>query len=644
VVAAPKPRKKPKSVRGRRVRKQAAARVNHKARGRTALVVMLALLGVGLTKLVLIQTVDAAAYAAAGENQRGRTIDLPAQRGSITDRNGVQLAFSVEGKRIAVRPTLFADDQQRGQVADVILATLGNTASEQGLTRAGLIKKMSGSKKYVYVADKVMPAQADAIMEKVRPLLLYGFPKTVGEPGQKVTQQDRLHLSIDQKNAALNAVVPERQDIREYPNAAVASSIVGATGWNGRGLSGIENRYDATLAGTPGSRDVDVDNQGTPIPGTVRGETPATDGTSIQLTIDSDIEYRAQQVLQDYVTRMGAHGGNVMIMEVKTGKVVAGASFTPKADLAKPTDPQWTNGWIADPIEPGSVNKVVTFAAALQKKLITPTTVLTVDGRITTGGVTVSDAWSHGPVDMTATGILAKSSNVGTLMLANEVGVKDYYSMITKFGIGKKTGIQLSGESAGRLPALAQWTGSTFANVPIGQGVSMTMVQLAAMYQTIANGGVRMQPTLIQATTTDGRATQAPTAPGTRVIDARTAKTLSSMLTATMQDGDMAHRGTAPAAAIPGYQVAGKTGTAQQVVNGRYSDSMYTTTFAGFLPADNPKYVVVISLDRPSGDREGGTSAAPMFHDLGAYLMDASNVPPSTTAAPVRELYVNLGG
>jgi cell division protein FtsI (penicillin-binding protein 3) len=614
------------------------------------LVVMLALLGVGLTKLVLIQTVDAAAYAAAGENQRERTIDLPAQRGSITDRNGVQLAFSVEGRRLAVRPTLFADDRQRGAVADVILSTLADSAAAKGLTRAGLIKKMSGTKKYVYVADKVMPAQSDAILEKVRPLLLYGFPKTEAEPGQKVTQQDRLHLSITAKDKALNALVPDRQDVREYPNAGIATSVVGTTGWDGRGLSGIENRYDATLAGTPGSRDVDVDTQGTPIPGTVRGETPATDGTSIQLTLDTDVQYRAQQVLQQYVTEMGAHGGNVMIEETKTGKIVAGASYTPNQFLTDKSPAEWSNQWIADPIEPGSVNKVVTFAAALQKRLITPNTVLSVDGQITTGGITVGDAWSHGPVDMTATGILAKSSNVGTLMLANEVGVKDYYSMITKFGIGKKTGIQLSGESPGRLPvwsadpAKSQRTASTFANVPIGQGVSMTMVQLAAVYQTIANDGVRLPPSLVQATTTDGTTTETPAAAGTRVIDATTAKTLRSMLTATVQDGDMAHRGTAPAAAITGYQVAGKTGTAQQFVDGKYSDSMYTTTFAGFLPADNPQYVVVISLDRPGGDREGGTSAAPMFHDLGAYLMDAMNVPPSAEAAPVRDLYVNLGG
>ncbi|MDQ2845546.1 MAG: penicillin-binding protein 2 [Actinomycetota bacterium] len=628
----PRKTRKPKSVRGRRLRKSTAARVNHKARGRTALVVLVALLAVALTKLIWIQTVDASAYAAAGQNQRETTIDLPAQRGQITDRNGVQLAFTIQGDRLAIRPAKFADDTQRGQVADVIMAAVTGTSAAAKVTKAKLLTQMSAKnkQKYVYVADNLLPEQATSILARVRPLLL----------------DKRLHLTPKQQDAALNAVVTERQDIREYPNAGIADSVIGKTGWDGQGLSGIENHFDATLAGHSGSRTVELDPHGDPIPGTVTNESDPTNGTSVQLTIDADVQFTVQQMLKRAVDSLGAHGGNMLVMDT-TGHVVALASYVPGKLPA-----QISNMTIDTPVEPGSVNKVVTFSAALEKGIITPNTVLRVPGQIAMGGITVGDAWSHDPVDMTATGILAKSSNVGTLMIAQQVGEQAFYKQLIKFGIGSKTGVELNGEAAGRVPtwnadpAKSKWTASTFANLPIGQGVSMTMLQLASMYQGIANNGVRMPPTLIQSTTKNGVTTQAAPMPGTRVVSAKTSQALRLMLTATTQGGDMVHDGTAPAAAITGYQVAGKTGTAQQVdpKTRGYSQSMYTTTFAGILPADNPRYVVAISLDRPSGNREGGTSAAPLFHNFGAYLMNAMDVPPSKSQPPLRALYVNLGG
>ncbi|MDQ6656994.1 MAG: penicillin-binding protein 2 [Actinomycetota bacterium] len=629
---ARKPRK-PKSVRGRRLRKPTAARVNHKARGRTAMVVLVALLAVALTKLVWIQTVDASAYAAAGQNQRESTIDLPAQRGQITDRNGVRLAFTIEGDRLAIRPAKFADDTQRGQVADVIMAAATGTAPAARMSKAKLLTQMSAknTQKYVYIADNLLPEQAASILAKVRPLLL----------------DKRLHLTPKQQDAALNAVVTERQDIREYPNTGIADTVIGKTGWDGDGLSGIENHFNATLAGHSGSRTVELDPQGDPIPGTVTNESDPTNGTSVQLTLDADVQYTAQQMLKRTVDSQGAHGGNMVVLDTTNGHLLALASYVPGKLPA-----QISNMTIDTPVEPGSVNKVVTFSAALAKGIITPETVLNVPGQITMGGITVGDAWPHDSVDMTATGILAKSSNVGTLMIAQRVGEQAFYQQLTKFGIGSRTGIELSGESAGRVPtwnanpAKSQWTASTFANLPIGQGVSMTVLQLACMYQGIANNGVRIPPTLIQSSTTNGVTSKAAPKAGTRVISVKTAQALRLMLTATTQGGDMVHDGTAPAAAITGYQVAGKTGTAQQVdpKTGSYSQSRYTTTFAGILPADNPRYVIAISLDRPSGDREGGTSAAPLFHNFGAYLMNAMNVPPSTSQPPLRELYLNLGG
>ena len=237
---------------------------------------------------------------------------------------------------------------------------------------------------------------------------------------------------------------------------------------------------------------------------------------------------------------------------------------------------------------------------------------------------------------MTATGILAKSSNVGTLQIANQIGKEAFAAELKKFGLGQKTGIELGGESPGVVLDVNQWSSTTFANLPIGQGLSMTLVQLASMYQTIGNGGVRLPPTLVVGTGTDGKIT--PSVPGTAttVMTPSTAQTLLGMLRGTVQDGDIGHRGTATGAQINGFQVAGKTGTAQQIVDGKYSDTAYTSTFAGLVPADNPRFVIAIMLDAPQGG-----NAVPLFHNIAAYAMRAFDVPPSKEAAPVYDLYLN---
>jgi cell division protein FtsI (penicillin-binding protein 3) len=301
------------------------------------------------------------------------------------------------------------------------------------------------------------------------------------------------------------------------------------------------------------------------------------------------------------------------------------------------------NKAVTDAIEPGSVNKVVTFAAALEKGLITPTTVFNVNGTIDVGDVTIHDAWGHGPVNMTAAGILGKSSNVGTLMIAQQVGQDAFVDMAKKLGQGVKTGVQLPAETSGRFPAPSTWSASTFGNLPIGQGVSINLVELASMYQTIANNGVRVQPTIVAGTGVDGQITPSPQGTATQVMNPATARTLLDMLRGTIQGGDSNHRGTAPQAAITGYQVAGKTGTAQKVdpETNDYSQTAITSTFAGVVPADNPKYVISIMLDDPKGNSAAGTtSCAPLFHDIAAYAMRAADVPPSATEAPIYDLYV----
>ncbi len=568
---------------------------------------MLVVLAAATLKLVTVQVIDLGGYAAKSEAQRTRTISLTAQRGTITDRNGVELALTVEGRAVAARPALFTDDNQRRKVAEILVANVGN-----GLTADEIMAKLRSGKTYVYLARDLMPAQADAIMARIGPLF------------------DDDHQ---------DAVVTERQDVREYPDNSTSSAVVGSTDYDGNGLSGFESKFDTKLAGKDGERVVDVDARHLIIPGSAREETPAVDGMDVALTIDADLQYTTMQMLSAWVDKSAAKFGCVLIMQVADAQVPAMACYTPGKS------PRETgNRAVTDAMEPGSVNKVVTMAAALEKGLITPTTVFNVNGQIDVGDATIHDAWAHGPQNMTATGILGKSSNVGTLMIAQQVGPDAFMDMAKKLGQGVKTGIQLPAETSGRLPAQSTWSSSTYGNLPIGQGVSESLLQLAGMYQAIGNNGVRIAPTLVASTTVNGVTTPAPLGAQTLAMSPETSKTLTQMLHGPIQGGDAYHRGTAPQAAITGYQVAGKTGTAQQVdeATGDYSRTAITSTFAGIVPADNPKYVVAIMLDNPRGDSPAGTtSCAPLFHDIAAYAMRSADVPPSATEAPVFDLYVD---
>jgi cell division protein FtsI (penicillin-binding protein 3) len=594
-------------VRGRRQRRVKPLRVDHQRRGRFAFGAMLVLLLAATVKIVTIQTVDASGYAAAAAAQRDHTVTLPATRGAIYDRTGTPLAFTVQGDAIAAFPALFKSDTQRMAVATILADGLGSTVSAATI----MTQLTDGKSPYVYLARGLMPAETDALMAKITPLL-----------------------------HGTNAVVTERQDLRQYPQGTITQALIGATGWDGHGTGGVEIKYDTLLGGTDGSRTVDIDARGQPIPGTSRDETAAVDGGDVTLTIDANLQYTAAQMLNSALVSTGAKGGSAVVMSVKDAQIYAMVSAHRGETAA-----QVGNLAVTTPFEPGSVAKVITFSAALDHGLITPTTHFAVPDSIEIGGHTVHDAWPHARVGMTATGILGKSSNVGTLMLAQQVGEDSFFAQLTKFGLGQKSGIQLPADSAGSVPPLSQWSATSFANLPIGQGVSVTLVQLADMYQAIANGGVRVPATIVGSTAKGGVTTAIPARKGVRVMSTTSAHTLLDMLRGTVQGGDILHDGTAPKAALTGYQVAGKTGTAQQVDPkcGCYSETLVNATFAGILPADNPQFVIAVMLDAPAGGVEAGAAAAPLFHDLAAYTMRAFDVPPSTSAAPIYQLYTNLG-
>jgi cell division protein FtsI (penicillin-binding protein 3) len=354
----------------------------------------------------------------------------------------------------------------------------------------------------------------------------------------------------------------------------------------------------------------------------------------VQLTLDQDLQYVMEERLAEACSDGATTRASAVVLDVQTGEVVAMGScpgYDPAA--ASSTEQELLrNATVQDVFEPGSVMKAVTLAAALEEGVATPDTVLTVDGHIQAGDRTVTDAHDHAPIDWTVTGILAKSSNVGTIMLAREVGNETLEQYMRAFGIGSRTGIELPGESPGIFQESAEWDAGRAANIPIGQGVSLTTLQMASMYQAIANDGVRIEPRLVDAVIgPDGRATPLPDPASTRVISEATAEDMAYMLEAVVGDG-----GTAPLAEIEGFRVAGKTGTAQRAdpENGGYAEGGYVTTFVGFAPADEPRYVLAVDLERPESSAEGGQVAAPVFADIMRHALTANGIVPSGAPRP----------
>jgi cell division protein FtsI (penicillin-binding protein 3) len=574
-----------------------------------AMALVLVMFGAAAFQLVRIQTVDAATYSAKAAAQQGRTITLPASRGTIYDRNGTPLAFTVQGRALAAWPGLFTSDTERRAVANIVGDALAPAVTADDV----FTKLTDGTSKYVYLARGLMPAQAEALQSAIL---------------DAVGPVDRSPVTL------------ERQDLREYPQGDTTHSIVGTTSWEGHGAGGIEFKYDSLLSGTDGERTVDVDSQGRAIPGTQRDETPAVDGGDVTLTLDADLQYTVARLLEQAVTDSGSKGGMAMVRSATSPDILAMATY-----YQGKTPAEVGNMPVTSPFEPGSVMKAVTFGAALEQGLITPTTHYAVSETITMGGHVIHDAWPHVRVGMSATGILAKSSNVGTLMIAQQIGQDAFAAELEKYGLGQRTGIQLPADSAGVVPPQSQWSATSFANLPLGQGLSVTMVQLSDMYQGIANGGVRIPPSIVASTTKDGVTTPLPPRTPVRQLSTTAANTLLDMLRGTVQDGDMMHDGTAPAAALTGYQVAGKTGTAQQVDPdcGCYSKTQVTATFAGIVPADNPAFVITVMLDAPRDGAEAGGVAAPLFKDIAAYALRAFDIPPSKTEAPIYDLYLNMG-
>jgi cell division protein FtsI (penicillin-binding protein 3) len=569
-------------------------------------VLVLALVAAGF-KLVAVQGLQAAALSAQAAGQRTSVQTLPAQRGTITDRNGTPLAFSVAAQALYAQPNRITAEQRairadpdmhKQAMARRVAQILGPAVSEQEI-----LSQLRSDRTTVLLAPLATPAQARAI------------------------QQDFPEISA------------EHREIRQYPGGELAANVLGVANWRAderkvRGLVGLENYDDTLLAGRDGRRVVDTaEGSDAVIPGSERAERPPVPGSGLELTLDSDLQYTVAQMLTDYARRYRAKGASAVVLDARTAEVYAmvnDVTFDPN-NLAAATPDSLGNSAVSAPFEPGSVNKVVTAAAAIESGVVTPGTPLQVPGELRIADRTVRDAWPHGILNLTFTGVLARSSNVGTLLTAQRVGADRFVDMLTRMGLGQRTNVGLPGESAGKVPPRDQWSGSTFANLPIGQGLSMTVLQMASMYQAIANDGLRIPPRIVSTEIApDGTRTATPAPAGIRVVSPQTAHTVRDMLRAVVQN-EPRQRGTAPEAALDGYQIAGKSGTAQQVNPGCscYSNSNYWITFAGILPADAPRFVVGIMLDDPAVG-----SAAPLFHEIASYLAGRYQIPLSTAPSP----------
>jgi cell division protein FtsI (penicillin-binding protein 3) len=611
----------------RRRRKRVAVGANPKPRimvGRIIMILALVLAGV---KLIDIQGVQAPTLSAKAEQQSLTYLTIPAQRGTITDRDGTELAFNVDIRALTAQPKTMRSnwnapsvalehkgisyEQHTKTIADEMRRLIGSSVDEQQV-----LTQLRSNASFVYLDKSVDPTVAAQITSD--------FP----EIGAEVRSE------------------------REYPDGSVAANVVGMADWRSdrtvpgvHGVVGLEYSMDGQLAGQPGREAMNTEqgDDSVVIPNSQRVLKQAVPGEDVQLTIDSDLQYVVQQKLAQYVAKTGAKMGSAVVLDAHTGEVYALANdstFDPN-DPNSLTSTNVGDPAVTTPFEPGSVNKVVTAAAAIDEGLVTPTSVIDVPPQFQNGDKIVKDDWVHPDWKMTVTGIFAKSSNIGADELAKMVGPQKFDAMLAKMGLGQKTGIELPGESPGYVPPMNKWSGSTFANLPIGQGLSMTVLQMAGMYQMIANNGVRVPPRIIKSVTkSDGTVVTTPQPAGIRVISPQSAETVRMMMRAITQKGAYPQDATGPSAAVPGYQISGKTGTGQQVdpTCGCYSHTENTVTFAGILSADNPRFVVGVMLDDPNGNLEGGQTAAPLFHDLASYLVQRYDIPVSDGPTPYMTL------
>lgn len=593
-------------------------------------------LAVGLVlRLAVVQLVWGPNLATLASQQRLKVVVDQARRGEILDRNGKDLAYTMKASSLTASPNRLRDELR--YVIKTEMIDSGEYYTATGDAREARIDEgvQERLKKYSEDIPKIIAENAASSHDVKSEDILKKL--------ESDSEYQLLVRNVDPDVAERIAkdhfgIAADPQAVRQYPNGAIGENIIGKINQDGEGQFGFEAANDNLLNGEDGRKTVDVSTVGQVIPGTERDVVPVRDGAKATLTIDLDLQTYVQQQVEQAVANSGAQGGEVVVLDAKTGEILAMANdgtINPMGDIEDQLNrnKDFDNSSITSPFEPGSVAKIITAAGVIEDGKSTPDEVLQVPGSIDMAGVTVKDAWPHGVIPFTTTGVFGKSSNVGTLMLAQRLGEDRFAELLEKFGLGQATGVELPSESEGLLLERSQWSGGTFANLPIGQGMSWTLLQMASVYQTLANGGERIQPRVIkEIEDSDGKIIEQPEPQRVRVVSEATARTVVDMFrSVTQNDPTGVHQGSGVGGAIEGYQTSGKTGTAQQVdpATGAYSNSMYWITFAGIAPADDPRFVVAIMLDRPQRGvhGQGGQTAAPLFHDIASWLLARHNVP-----------------
>lgn len=573
-----------------------------------------------VVRLLQVQAVDADAYAAKAEKNRYFTHTLTPERGRITDRAGVELAASVDAYDITADPSLFTPKEAGTKDAPEQAAAL--LAPILGMDAGKITAKLkTPDTRYVLLARRQTPQ----VWKQIKDLRGALAEKATADPGSP---------------NVLAGVLADPSSKRVYPNDELAAGILGWVNAEGKGAGGLEQKLNKELAGEAGKVRY-AQSGGRRVPTAGSTETPAVPGSDVELTIDRDIQWAAQNAISQQVEKSGADRGYVMVQDTRTGEVLAMANapgFDPN-DLSRADGAALGNAALQDAFEPGSTAKVMSMAAVLEENAATPGTHVTVPNRLHRGDRLFQDDIDHPTWHLTLNGVLAKSSNIGTILATGELGKTQkkanevLHSYLHKFGIGRETGLGFPGETSGIFAPADKWSTSQQYTIPFGQGFSINAMQATSVYSTIANNGVRVQPTLVRGTKgPDGRFTPAPKPKKTRVVSARTAKTLARMLESVVDDEE----GTGNKARIPGYRVAGKTGTANRVdpVTGRYKG--YTSSFAGFAPADEPRVTVYCAIQNATrGSYFGGQICGPIHKKVMEFALKTLQVPP-TGKGPAR--------
>ena len=594
-------------------------------RTRAMRLVLVAVFLVMAFRLVQVQEFGHQHYAALSQAQLTQSVVVPPVRGGIYDRNGEVLAETVTRQTVVADPQIIKDP---AAVAAALSPLLGSSADT-------LRAKLTQPSGFVYLAHRV----PDKVAASVAKLAINGIN-----------------------------LVPEAQ--RVVPVGLLAQPVVGTVGWDGNGTSGMEYQYQSTLGGKAGTTNVMTSPNGVALP-TGNQSTAATPGTGLELTLDESVQYVAEQALAAEIVASKATGGTAVVMDVKTGDILAmanltatkgsastapapttltakvatapntsGATLVAQSDTLPPgVSESLSNSAVTQVYEPGSVFKLVTFSAALADSVITPNSTLSVPAALPMGKYTFHDAEQHGTMTMTATQILAQSSNIGTIEVAQGLGETRLLNQIANLGFGKTTGLGIPGESQGLVPGASKWTGTSIGSTPIGQDDAVTAQQVLDAYNTVANGGVFVSPRLIRATVDAKGGVRAAGASATRpAIDPATNAQLTAMLEQVVTTG------TGTSAAIDGYTVAGKTGTAQIPSPDHlgYIPGAYIGSFAGFAPAQHPILSAIVVLDRPT-PIYGGAVAAPVFSTIMAYALHHYGIP-TTAAATTAASTTAVGG